>query len=82
MPIVGRGPRVDVGPVSLSEAGLLAAWSVFAKATIGVQLAPGKWVAAVIILVAQGYLLLGPSGAAEEPVAAGPQIVAEARDAA
>ncbi len=28
----------------------------------GVQLAPGKWVAVSVILLAQGYLVLGPSG--------------------
>lgn len=39
MPLVGQGPRVDVGPLSLSEAGLLAAWSLLAKATIGVAAA-------------------------------------------
>ena len=27
----------------------------------GVQLAPGKWVAVTVILLAQGYLLLGPA---------------------
>ena len=31
----------------------------------GVQLAPGKWVAVTVILLAQGYLVLGPSAAAE-----------------
>lgn len=38
MPFFGSGPRIDVGPLSLSEAGLLAAWTLLAKATIGVAL--------------------------------------------
>ena len=48
----------------------------------GVHLAPGKWVAAVVILAAQGYLLLGPSGSVEEPAGALPTVVAETRIAA
>jgi cobalt/nickel transport system permease protein len=36
LPIVGRGPRVDVLGVSLSEAGLWAAWNIVVKGTIGV----------------------------------------------
>jgi cobalt/nickel transport system permease protein len=36
LPIVGRGPRVDVLGLSLSEAGLWAAWNIVAKGTIGV----------------------------------------------
>jgi cobalt/nickel transport system permease protein len=36
MPLVAVGPRIDVGPLSLSEAGLLAAWTLVAKATAGV----------------------------------------------
>ena len=35
MPLVGRGPRVDVLGVSLSERGLWAAWNIVAKATLG-----------------------------------------------
>jgi cobalt/nickel transport system permease protein len=34
LPIVGRGPRVDVLGVSVSEAGLWAAWNIFVKASI------------------------------------------------
>lgn len=44
LPIVGRGPRVDVFGVPLSEAGLLAAWNIVAKGTLGV--------AATIVLAA------------------------------
>lgn len=36
MPIVGTGPRIDVLGLSLSEAGLWAAWSILAKGTLGV----------------------------------------------
>jgi cobalt/nickel transport system permease protein len=36
LPIVGRGPRVEVLGVSLSEAGLWAAWNIVVKGTIGV----------------------------------------------
>ena len=36
LPIVGREPRVDVLGVSLSEAGLWAAWNIVIKGTIGV----------------------------------------------
>jgi cobalt/nickel transport system permease protein len=36
MPFVGHGPHVTVFGVSLSEPGLWAAWSILAKATLGV----------------------------------------------
>jgi cobalt/nickel transport system permease protein len=36
LPVVGRGPRIDVLGVSLSEAGLWAAWNIVVKGTIGV----------------------------------------------
>jgi len=36
MPFVAAGPRIDVGPLRLSEAGLLAAWGLLAKGTLGV----------------------------------------------
>jgi cobalt/nickel transport system permease protein len=36
MPIVSTGDRVDVLGVSMSEAGLLSAWNLLAKATLGV----------------------------------------------
>ena len=35
MPLVATGPRVDVGPLSLSEPGLWGAWAILAKATLG-----------------------------------------------
>jgi cobalt/nickel transport system permease protein len=37
MPFVATGPRVDLLGVSLSEAGLLAAWGLLAKGTLGVM---------------------------------------------
>ena len=36
LPFVGTGPRTDVAGVSLSVPGLWAAWSILAKATLGV----------------------------------------------
>jgi cobalt/nickel transport system permease protein len=36
LPFVGTGERVEVAGVSLSLAGLWAAWNIFAKATLGV----------------------------------------------
>lgn len=36
MPFIATGPRVEVGPLSLSEAGLLGAWALLAKGTLGV----------------------------------------------
>ena len=36
MPFIGAGPQVQFGPLSLSEPGLLAAWTLMAKATLGV----------------------------------------------
>jgi cobalt/nickel transport system permease protein len=36
LPFVGRGPRVDVWFLSLSEPGLWAAWNIVVKATLGV----------------------------------------------
>ncbi len=35
MPFVATGPRVEVGPFLLSEAGLVGAWGLAAKATLG-----------------------------------------------
>ena len=49
---------VTMGWIVVLQVGLL----LIDRFHFGVHLAPGKWVAAVIILVAQGYLLLGPSG--------------------
>jgi cobalt/nickel transport system permease protein len=37
MPLVATGPRVDVLGLSLSQAGLLAAWGLLAKGTLGVM---------------------------------------------
>ena len=37
MPFVATGPRVEVGPLRLSEGGLLAAWALLAKGTLGVM---------------------------------------------
>jgi cobalt/nickel transport system permease protein len=39
LPIVGRGPRVDVLWFRLSQPGLLAAWNIVAKGTLGVAAA-------------------------------------------
>lgn len=36
LPLVGRDPRIPVGPVELSEPGLWAAWGIVAKATAGI----------------------------------------------
>jgi cobalt/nickel transport system permease protein len=36
LPFVGRGPRVDVWFLSLSEAGLWGAWNILVKGTLGV----------------------------------------------
>jgi hypothetical protein len=47
---------VTMGWIVILQVGLL----LIDRFHFGVQLAPGKWVAAVVILVAQGYLLLGP----------------------
>jgi len=35
LPFVAAGPSIDVGPLSLSRAGLWGAWGVIAKATLG-----------------------------------------------
>jgi len=37
MPFVATGPRVDVLGISVSEAGVLAAWGLLAKGTLGVM---------------------------------------------
>lgn len=47
---------VTMGWIVILQVGLL----VIDRFQFGVHLAPGKWVAVVVILVAQGYLLLGP----------------------
>lgn len=36
MPFIATGPRIDVGPLTLSEAGLWGAWNLLAKGTLGV----------------------------------------------
>lgn len=36
MPFIATGPRVSVGPLSLSEHGLMGAWGLLAKGTLGV----------------------------------------------
>jgi cobalt/nickel transport system permease protein len=36
MPFVATGNRVDIGPFTVSEPGLLAAWGLLAKGTLGV----------------------------------------------
>jgi hypothetical protein len=69
---------VTMGWIVVLQVGLL----LIDRFVYGVHLAPGKWVAAVVILVAQGYLLLGPTGVAEETAVAAPTVSAEARDAA
>lgn len=35
LPLVGEGPRIDLGFLSLSETGLLGAWNILVKATLG-----------------------------------------------
>jgi len=35
LPFIAGGPRIDVGPLSLSESGLWGGWNILAKATIG-----------------------------------------------
>jgi cobalt/nickel transport system permease protein len=37
LPFLATGPRVEVGPLSLSQAGLLGAWALVAKATLGLM---------------------------------------------
>lgn len=37
MPFVATGPRIEVGPLRLSEHGLLGAWALLAKGTLGVM---------------------------------------------
>lgn len=36
LPFIGREPDIAVGPITVSEAGVWAAWSILAKATLGV----------------------------------------------
>ena len=36
MPFIGSGPYLQLGPLTVSEPGLLAAWTLLAKATLGV----------------------------------------------
>jgi hypothetical protein len=69
---------VTMGWIVILQVGLL----LIDRFHYGVQLAPGKWVAAVVILVAQGYLLLGPAATANEPLVVTTPVVAETRDAA
>ncbi len=57
---------VTMGWIVVLQVGLL----LIDRFHFGVQLSAGKWVAAVVILLAQGYLLLGPSGPAEDATVA------------
>ncbi len=52
---------VTMGWIVVLQVGLL----MIDRLHYGVHLAPGKWVAVAVILLAQGYLLLGPTGAVE-----------------
>ncbi len=36
MPVVATGPRIEVWELSLSQSGLISAWTLLAKATLGV----------------------------------------------
>ncbi|CAN5452175.1 cobalt ECF transporter T component CbiQ [soil metagenome] len=36
LPFIATGPRISLGPLTVSEAGLFAAWTLLAKATLGV----------------------------------------------
>ena len=51
---------VTMGWIVLLQVGLLA----LDRVRYGVELPTGKWVAVVVLLVAQAYLLIGPSGPA------------------
>ena len=44
LPVMGAAPRIDVGPLSLSQAGLWAMWGIVVKATLGL--------AASVVLIA------------------------------
>src|SRR4051794_8501400 len=69
---------VTMGWIVVLQVGLL----LIDRFYFGVQLAPGKWVAVGLILVAQGYLLMGPSGADETPTVVTPNVTMPTRDAA
>lgn len=36
LPFIATGPRIDIGPLTVSEAGLFGAWTLLAKGTLGV----------------------------------------------
>ena len=55
---------VTMGWIVLLQVGLL----VLDQVRYGVTLAPGKWVAVVVILVLQTYLVIGPSTPRTGPV--------------
>lgn len=39
LPFVSRGERIDVGPITVSDSGLWAAWNIVAKGTLGAAIA-------------------------------------------
>lgn len=51
---------VTMGWIVILQVGLL----LIDRWRYGVELPPGKWVAIAVVLLAQGYLLLGPSASA------------------
>jgi hypothetical protein len=69
---------VTMGWIVVLQVGLL----LIDRFYFGVQLAPGKWVAVVLILVAQGYLLMGPSVPAEDSSATATDVTVATRDVA
>ena len=69
---------MTIGWIVVLQVGLL----LIDRFHFGVQLAPGKWLAVVVILVAQGYLLLGPTSAADSAGATVSSITVTSRDIA
>ena len=55
---------VTMGWIVMLQVGLV----VIDQVRYGVELPPGKWVAIVVLLVAQAYLLLAPSTTPPTPV--------------
>lgn len=65
LPLLGHGPDVQVGPLSLSEPGLWAAWNILVKGTLGVAASvilaattsPGEFIAGLTRLRVPGLLV-------------------------
>lgn len=69
---------VTIGWVVFLQVGLL----LYERFRYGAELPPQKWVAIVLVLLLQAYLVLAPNGAAADPTGTAPLPAADLQEAA